>query len=154
MACNGCWEIPTTHITEATRWVYRNGQCFSLAIILAEQSKTDVGLLVAGSEIAWGTSYDALDEMLNLDHDWFRDTIHAITLTEDSSEDDVLAIDIDGLRDMGAIREEFQDIHSGTMIRITPVDLRALLSRCGEGTGFYEPDYAGAKLIAPLIPRD
>lgn len=154
-ARNGNREIPTTHINEETRWIYKNGQCFSLAIILAEEKGTDVGLLVQCWELPWGTNYDDPNLTLDIDHDWFSSTIHAIALTEDSIEDETLTIDIDGERDMGGVREEFQEgPQSGTMIRIKPADLRYLLSSSRRGTGFYKPDYDSAKLIAPLIPRD
>ena len=150
-ARHGRLEIPTNKITDETRWVFRNGQCFALAIVLAEKNGTDVGLLVEGSDLPWGTRYYDPALILDLDHDWFKDTIHAIALTEDSTEDETMTLDIDGDRDMGAIREEFIDLHSGTMIRIKPNELRRILIKYRTGTGFYQPDYESAALIAPLI---
>lgn len=147
-------EIPTNEITEDTRWVYQNGQCFSLAAVLAETNQTDIGLLVARSKIPWGTRYEDTSHKLNANHDWFKDSIHAIALAENSTADDAMTLDIDGERDMGAVREEFIDLHCGSMIRIKPEDLRMLLSKFRRGTGFYEPDYASAEIIAPLVPRD
>ena len=135
-ARHGTREIPSDRIIDETRYVYQNGQCFSLAIVLAERLGTDVGLLVSGSEIAWGTKYDDPEQILNLDHYWFRDTIHAIALTEDSTEDESLTLDIDGERDMAGVREEFIDMHSGTLIRIKPAELRSLLTNKRRGTGF------------------
>lgn len=153
-ARGGIYEIPTNHITEDTRYVYQNGQCFALAIVLAEKNNTDVGLLVQVNDIPWGTRYEDTKLKLNLDHDWFKDTIHAVALTEDSTEYDTLTMDIGGARDMAGVKAEFEDVHYGTLIRIKPVDLRFLLLKKRKGTGFFEPDYTSAELIAPLIPLD
>jgi len=97
--------IPTHKITKATRWVYRNGQCFALAVVLAEQNNTDVGLFVQFSELPWGTRYEELDMMPNVRKDWFNHARHAIALTEDSTSDDTFILDIDGKQSMSTVRK-------------------------------------------------
>ena len=154
-ARHGLHTVPTTHIDDNTRWVYRNGQCYSLAVVLAEEMGTDVALLVRDNEIPWGTHYDDPEFILDLDHDWFKDAVHAIALLEDDTDDTALAIDIDGVNKVSSLRMEFQGwVNSGTLIRIKPKQLRFLMTKCRKGTGFYEPDYDSAKIVAPLIKRD
>jgi len=153
--------IPTHKITKATRWVYRNGQCFALAVVLAEQNNTDVGLFVQFSELPWGTRYEELDMMPNVRKDWFNHARHAIALTEDSTSDDTFILDIDGKQSMSTVRKVRQhkairltgEAYSfGTMIRIKPKDLKAILANLEEET--YKQDYESAALIALLVPKE
>lgn len=153
--------IPINKITKATRWVYKNGQCFALAIVLAEQNSTDVGLFVAFSELPWGTRYEELDMIPNVRPDWFKDARHAVALADDSSADDTFIIDIDGKQSMATVREKRQhhairltgEHHTfGSMIRIKPSDLREILAN--KAINGFEQDYESAALIAPLVSKD
>ena len=154
MARYGELEIPTNKITEETRWAYRAGQCFALAITVAEKKNTKVGLLVAGCEFPWGSRYDDVNLMLNINHDWFGDSIHAVALASEGTEDEDLILDIDGARDQQSVRQEFEDIHSGTLIQISPGALRVLLRKYSIDTGFYEQNYEAALIISELIDED
>lgn len=134
-ARGGVREISTTHIDNDTRWVYENGQCFSLAIVLAEKHGTDVGLLVALEDFPWGTKYEDIDiHKLDLKQPrrWLKWVNHAITLTKDAVDDKSLVLDINGEQEMVAVRKEFlrmREYSIGTMLRIKPGDLRILLSK-------------------------
>lgn len=146
-------SIPTDAITESTRYAYRNGQCFALAIVLAEKHNTDIGLLVEISKISWGTRADD-PKLLEKYPDWFNETYHAVALIENSTEDKAIAIDIDGSHNMVSIRKQAKHIQELTMIRITPDALRQRLSNHRNtkfGTKFYKQNYRSAEIVAELI---
>lgn len=157
-ARHGIREIPTTHITNDTRWVYENGQCFSLAIVLAEKHGTDVGLLMAIKDFPWGTRYEdtSIHELdMKQTRSWLVWCNHAVALTQDSTRDNTLVLDINGEQEMKMVRKEFLKMraHStGTMLRIKPADLRLLLStKYRRGAAIFEPDYESAEIIAKLV---
>lgn len=146
-------SIPTDAITEGTRYAYRNGQCFTLAIVLAEKHNTDIGLLVEISKIPWGTREDD-PKLLEKYPDWFNEAYHAVALMENSVEDKAIAIDIDGSHNMISIRKQAKHIPDLTMIRVTPDSLRQRLANHRNtkfGTKFYKQNYCSAEIVAELI---
>ena len=150
MTVHGAVKVSTTEIDDDARFAYLNGQCFALAVALAEKHNKEIGLLVQVDDIPWGTRYEESDLRYNPD-DWFIWVHHAIVLTEDSIEDEAWTMDIGGERDMGGVRAELEDIHGGSLVRIKPDSLRKLLSKYEKEQGFCKQNYTAAVLVADLL---
>ena len=148
--------IPSNMITDKTRWVFQNGQCFSLAITIAEKLGSDVGLLVRAVRAPWGIRYN--DPILNLPYDWFKCTLHAVALTNFGGMG-AISVGIDGVVDLGSLRDEFiktlPEYMSATMIVAPPEWVRQRLVKSGSAsTGFLKPDYEAAEIVFNLMKLD
>lgn len=125
---HGPLEVNTSVVDSDSRFAYRNGQCFALALGLAERVEgSRVGIIVRDSEADWGLDYSNLDDafLLRFDDGWFADAVHAVVVSPDGDE----VLDVDGFRDIEGLREEVIDIHEGSLVIMDAADLRALLTR-------------------------
>lgn len=125
---DGPLEVDTNIVDDVSRFAYRNGQCFSLALGLADQiAGARVGIIVRDSDMEWGADYCDADDnyLLRFDDGWFEGAVHAVVVSPDGDE----VLDVDGFRDVEALAEEVRDIHEGTLVVMDADDLRGLLTR-------------------------
>lgn len=145
---DGPMEINTSVIDDDSRFAFRNGQCFALAMGLADKIEgARVGIVVRSSGMEWGTDYNDPDDpyMLRWDDGWFADAVHAVVVSPEGDE----VLDVDGFGDMDILEEETYDLHEGTLVVMDADDLRGLLTR---GQADPAPNFpAGERMAATVI---